>query len=356
MLNHLRDRIEDALRRATEVEQLLADPETVRDAPRLASLGREHHRLAETVTQASRLRAAERELAEAREFANGDDEEFAAEARREVDRLTAELAELEKTLVPLLIPRDPLDDRPAIFEVRAGTGGDEAALFAADLLRMYSRFIERRGWRVEAIQHSDGTLGGVKEAVFKVLGDGAFGLLRWESGVHRVQRVPATESQGRIHTSAATVAVLPEAEEVDVRIEDKDLRIDVFRSSGPGGQSVNTTDSAVRITHIPTGIVVSQQDQKSQLQNKAKGMEVLRSRLLDLRLSEQEAERSRMRKSQVSTGDRSAKIRTYNFPQGRVTDHRVGLTLYDIDRVMDGDLTPFLDALALANAEEKLSG
>ena len=355
MLNHLRDRIEDALRRATEVEQLLADPETVKDAPRLASLGREHHRLAETVAQATRLRAAERELGEAREFADGDDDEFAAEARREVDRLTAELAELEKTLVPLLIPRDPLDDRPAIFELRAGTGGDEAALFAADLLRMYSRFIERRGWRVEPIQHSDGTLGGVKESVFKVLGDGAFGLLRWESGVHRVQRVPATESQGRIHTSAATVAVLPEAEEVDVRIEDKDLRIDVFRSSGPGGQSVNTTDSAVRITHIPTGIVVSQQDQKSQLQNKAKGMEVLRARLLDLRLSEQEAERSRMRKSQVSTGDRSAKIRTYNFPQGRVTDHRVGLTLYDIDRVMDGDLSPFLDALALANAEEKLS-
>jgi peptide chain release factor 1 len=203
---------------------------------------------------------------------------------------------------------------------------------------------------------SDATLGGVKEAVFKVHGDGPFGVLRWESGVHRVQRVPATENQGRIHTSAATVAVLPEAEEVDVRIEDKDLRIDVFRSSGPGGQSVNTTDSAVRITHVPSGIVVSQQDQKSQLQNKAKAMDVLRARLLDLRLSEQEAERSRMRKSQVSTGDRSAKIRTYNFPQGRVTDHRVGLTVYDIARVMDGDVQVFLDALALANAEERLSG
>ncbi|HYW31181.1 MAG TPA: peptide chain release factor 1 [Gemmatimonas sp.] len=355
MLSHLRDRIDDALRRATEVEQLLSDPETAKDTPRLVALGREHHRLAETVTKATRLRAAERELAEAREFASGDDAEFAAEARAEADRLTGEVEGLEKALVPLLIPRDPLDDRPAIFELRAGTGGDEAALFAADLQRMYSRFIERRGWRVESIQYSEGTLGGVKESVFKVIGDGAFGILRWESGVHRVQRVPATESQGRIHTSAATVAVLPEAEEVDVRIEDKDLRIDVFRSSGPGGQSVNTTDSAVRITHIPSGIVVSQQDQKSQLQNKAKGMEVLRARLLDLRLSEQESERSRMRKSQVSTGDRSAKIRTYNFPQGRVTDHRIGLTLYDIDRVMDGDLSAFLEGLALANAEEKMA-
>ena len=355
MLSHLRDRIDDALRRATEVEQLLSDPETAKDTPRLVALGKEHHRLAETVTKATRLRKAEQELAEARELANSDDPEFATEAKAEADRLEGEVAALEKALVPLLIPRDPLDDRPAIFELRAGTGGDEAALFAADLQRMYSRFIERRGWRVESIQYSEGALGGVKESVFKVIGDGAFGILRWESGVHRVQRVPATESQGRIHTSAATVAVLPEAEEVDVRIEDKDLRIDVFRSSGPGGQSVNTTDSAVRITHIPTGIVVSQQDQKSQLQNKAKGMEVLRARLLDLRLSEQEAERSRMRKSQVSTGDRSAKIRTYNFPQGRVTDHRIGLTLYDIESVMNGDLNAFLEALALANAEEKLS-
>lgn len=356
MLSHLRDRMTEALERATEVEQLLADPETTRDAARLADLGREHHRLAEVVAKANRLAKAEQELADAREMASGDDADFAAEARAEVTRLEAESAALEKALLPLLIPRDPLDDRPAIVEIRAGTGGDEAGLFAADLQRMYSRYIERRGWRMEMISFSEGALGGVKEAVFKVSGDGAFGVLRWESGVHRVQRVPATETQGRIHTSAATVAVLPEAEEVDVRIEDKDLRIDVFRSSGPGGQSVNTTDSAVRITHIPTGIVVSQQDQKSQLQNKQKAMDVLRSRLLDLRLSEQEAERSRLRKSQVSTGDRSAKIRTYNFPQSRVTDHRVGVTLYDIDGIMNGDITPFIDALALANAEERLSG
>lgn len=343
------------MERATEVEQLLADPETTKDPARLADLGREHHRLAAVVSNATRMEKAERELAEVRELTTlGEEPELVAEARAEMARLEEECSRIEATLLPLLIPHDPLDDRAAIMEIRAGTGGDEAGLFAGDLLRMYLRFIEHRGWRVEPISSSDGALGGVKEIIFKVIGDGVFGVLRWESGVHRVQRVPATESQGRIHTSAATVAVLPEAEEVDLRIEEKDLRIDVFRSSGPGGQSVNTTDSAVRITHLPTGIVVSQQDQKSQIQNKAKAMEVLRARLLDLRLAEQEAERSRMRRSHVSTGDRSAKIRTYNFPQGRVTDHRVGLTLYDLDSVMDGEIAPFLDALALANAEERL--
>ena len=325
-----------------------------RDAARLAELGREHHRLGEVVQAARRLERCENELADARELVLVDDPELAEEARREVDRLEEELPALEASLLPLLIPRDPLDDRPAIVEIRAGTGGDEAALFAADLFRMYSRFVEREGWRVELLSMSDGTLGGVKEAIFKVNGTGAFGAMRWESGVHRVQRVPATESQGRIHTSAATVAVLPEAEEVDVRIEDKDLRIDVFRSSGPGGQSVNTTDSAVRITHLPTGIVVSQQDQKSQLQNKQKAMDVLRARLLDLRIAEQEAERSRMRRTQVGTGDRSAKIRTYNFPQGRVTDHRIGFTVHDVARVMDGDIAPFLEALRVADAQERL--
>ena len=234
-----------------------------------------------------------------------DDPELAEEARAEVARLEACIATMEEQLKPLLIPRDPLDDRAAIVEIRAGTGGDEAALFAADLERMYTRFAERRGWRVEPISRSEGTLGGVKETVFKVDGEGAYGAMRWESGVHRVQRVPVTESQGRIHTSAATVAVLPEAEEVDVKIEDKDIRIDVFRSSGPGGQSVNTTDSAVRIMHIPTGIVVSQKDQKSQLQNKFKAMEELRARLLDSNIAEKEAVRMRLRKSHVDTSDRS---------------------------------------------------
>ena len=279
---------------------------------------------------------------------------MAAEAAREVEQLETTVAALEARLKPALLPHDPLDDRNAIIEIRAGTGGDEAALFAADLYRMYTRFIERAGWRRETISHSEGALGGVKEAIFKVSGDGAFGAMRWESGVHRVQRVPATETQGRIHTSAATVAVLPEAEEVDVRIEDKDLRIDVFRSSGPGGQSVNTTDSAVRITHLPSGLVVSQQDQKSQLQNKLKAMEVLRARLLDLRVSEQEAERSKLRKSQVGTGDRSAKIRTYNYPQSRITDHRIGFTTHDLSGVMDGHLEPIIEALKLADVEEQL--
>jgi peptide chain release factor 1 len=290
-----------------------------------------------------------------RELVLVDNAEMAAEARAEEQRLTQSIEELEEQIKRAVVPHDPLNDRPAIVEIRAGTGGDEAALFAADLYRMYTRFIQRHGWRAEVMGVSDGSLGGIKEVIFKVAGDGAFGALRWESGVHRVQRVPATESAGRTHTSAATVAVLPEAEEVDVAIEAKDIRIDVFRSSGPGGQSVNTTDSAVRITHIPTGIVVSQQDQKSQLQNKLKAMEVLRARLLDARLSEQEAERARMRKTQVGTGDRSAKIRTYNYPQDRVTDHRINLTVHDLPSVLDGNLEKLVDALALASDEERLA-
>jgi len=352
----LRDRLAAAVSRAAEVEALLADPATARDSRSLADLGREHRYLSTVVTLANDLQRAERELAEVRELAGSDDPEMAAEARAEQHRLEDEIARLELDLKPALLPPDPLDDRPAIVEIRAGTGGDEAALFAAELWRMYTRYAEGRGWRIELMSLSEATLGGVKEVIFKVKGSGAFGAMRWESGVHRVQRVPVTENQGRIHTSAATVAVLPEAEEVDVKIEDKDLRIDVFRSSGPGGQSVNTTDSAVRITHIPSGIVVSQQDQKSQLQNKLKAMEVLRARLLDARLAEQEAERARMRKTQVGTGDRSAKIRTYNFPQSRVTDHRIGLTLHELSQVMNGGIEPLIDALRIADVEERLNG
>jgi peptide chain release factor 1 len=294
------------------------------------------------------------ELAQVRELVAVDDPEMADFAREEEKRLELAIADLEQRIKPALIPHDPLDDRPAIVEIRGGTGGDEAAIFAADLFRMYTRFAEHRGWKVEVMSMSPGALDGIKEVIFKVKGDGVFGTMRYESGVHRVQRVPVTESQGRIHTSAATVAVLPEAEEIDIKIEDKDLRIDVFRSSGPGGQSVNTTDSAVRITHIPSGIVVSQQDQKSQLQNKLKGMEVLRARLLDQMIAKQEAERSRMRRSQVGTGDRSAKIRTYNFPQNRVTDHRIGFTMHDLDAVMNGEIDPVIEQLRSADSEERL--
>jgi peptide chain release factor 1 len=307
---------------------------------------------------ATRLQKDESELAEVRELVSGDedDPEMAAEAKRELARLEQSIVDIEARLKPLLIPHDPLDERNAIVEIRAGTGGDEAALFAADLYRMYTRYIERRRWKPEVISMSPGTLGGIKEIIFKVNADGAFGDLRWESGVHRVQRVPATENQGRIHTSAATVAVLPEAEEVDVKIDEKDLRIDVFRSGGPGGQGVNTTDSAVRITHIPSGIEVKQQDQRSQIQNRAKAMEILRARLLDLRVSAQEAERARMRRTQVGTGDRSAKIRTYNYPQSRVTDHRIGFTTHNLQAVVDGNIEPLIDALKMADVEERLSG
>jgi peptide chain release factor 1 len=322
----------------------------------MASLGRERQRLQTTIQLAERLRKADDELAEARELTTSDDAEMATEARSEVERLTTTIRELEDHARPLLIPHDPINDRPCIVEIRAGTGGDEAAIFAADLHRMYTRFIERRGWKIETLSLSEGALGGTKDVSFKVTGAGAYGAMRWESGVHRVQRVPETEAQGRIHTSAATVAVLPEAEEIDLHIDDKELRIDVFRASGPGGQGVNTTDSAVRITHIPTGVVVSQQDQRSQIQNKAKAMDVLRAKLLDLKIAQQEAERSRIRRSQVSTGDRSAKIRTYNFPQSRVTDHRIGLTLHDLPRVMDGDIGKLIEALSMANVEELLGG
>ncbi len=345
-------RLRQALARAEEVARQLAEPATAADPAKLTSLGREHARLHPVVRAADALRRAERELAGARELQADGDAELAAMAADDVDRLDAEVTRLREELAELLAPRDPHDDRDAILEIRAGTGGDEAGLFAADLLRMYSRFAERHGLKVEMISSTEGSVGGIREAVVAVRGQDAFGLFRRESGVHRVQRVPATEQQGRIHTSAATVAVLPEAEEVDVAIDPQDLKIDVFRSSGPGGQSVNTTDSAVRITHLPSGIVVSQQDQKSQLQNKIKAMEVLRARLLDRMLAEQEAARSAERKAMVGTGDRSGKIRTYNFPQSRVTDHRIGLSVHNLDDVLDGHIDELVTALRRASREE----
>jgi peptide chain release factor 1 len=346
-------RLRQALERAAEVERQLADPAVARDSAQLQSLGREHARLAPIARLAERLARLESELEQARELADEADPELVALAHADMARVPDEIDAVSAELQALLIPRDPHDDRDAIIEIRAGTGGDEAALFAADLYRMYQRYSERHGLRWEPMSLSDGTLGGIKEAIVAVRGPEAFGRLRRESGVHRVQRVPATETQGRIHTSAATVAVLPEAEEVDIKIEPSDLKIDVFRSSGPGGQSVNTTDSAVRITHLPSGVVVSQQDQKSQLQNKLKAMEVLRARLLDRMIAEQEAARSRDRRAMVGTGDRSAKIRTYNFPQSRVTDHRINLSVHNLADVINGDLDALVEALRVASRQEQ---
>ena len=351
----MENRLRQALARAEEVARQLADPETARSPARLKQLGREHAQLDAIRQTHQRIERLETELSQAREVLADKDPELSQLARSDVERLLPEIDRLEAELAEQLTPADPFDDRDAIVEVRAGTGGDEAALFAADLFRMYTRFCERRGWKVEIISLSEGTLGGLKEAVFAARGRKAYGTLRYESGVHRVQRVPVTEQQGRIHTSAATVAVLPEAEEVDVKIEDKDLRIDVFRSGGPGGQSVNTTDSAVRVTHLPTGLEVKCQDQKSQLQNKIKALEVLRSRLLDRRVAEQEAARARERRSQVGTGDRSQKVRTYNFPQNRVTDHRIHFTTHNIDEVMDGKLDDLIAAVRQAQEKERLS-
>jgi peptide chain release factor 1 len=349
----LRRALQQALLRAEEVGRELTDPLVARDPSKLKALGREHTRLAPVVRLAERLARLDSELAQARELADEFDPELAALARADLTRIPPQIDAVTQELHELLRPQDPHDARDAIVEIRAGTGGDEAALFAADLYRMYQRFSERNRLSWEPLSLSEGTLGGLKEAIVAVRGDGAYGLLRRESGVHRVQRVPATETQGRIHTSAATVAVLPEAEEVDIRIEDKDIRVDVFRSSGPGGQSVNTTDSAVRITHLPTGLVVSQQDQKSQQQNKLKAMEVLRARLLDRMIAEQESARARERRAMVGTGDRSAKIRNYNFPQSRVTDHRINLSVHNLGDVIDGHLDQLVDALRMASRQEQ---
>jgi peptide chain release factor 1 len=348
------DRLREVERRYQDLSDQLADPSIHTDPKRLRDVSREHSQLAATVETAARLRKAETDLEGARTLLDeSDDPEMAALARAEVDELEAEVERLTAEVRVLLIPRDPLDDRDAVVEVRAGTGGDEAALFAGELFRMYQRYADRRGWKVEVVSASEGGSGGYKEAIFVVRGLNAYGDLRYESGVHRVQRVPATENQGRIHTSAATVAVLPEAEEVDVQIGPNDLKVDVYRSSGPGGQSVNTTDSAVRITHLPTGLVVTCQDEKSQHKNKDKAMGVLRSRLLDMRIAEQEAERARDRKTQVGTGDRSAKIRTYNFPQSRVTDHRIGFSTHALQQVMDGEVGELVENLKLASQSER---
>ena len=339
-------RLNDLEERFVELERRLSDPEITRVQEEYHKVTKEHSDLSPIVQAFRRYCQVDRELAESQGFLKDEaDEELKAMAREEIQSLKEEAARLEDDLRLLLLPKDPNDEKNVILEIRAGTGGEEAGLFAADLFRMYSRLAERRGWKVEILSHSPTGIGGLKEIIASISGERVYSRLKYESGVHRVQRVPVTESQGRIHTSAVTVAILPEAEELDVQINPEELRVDVFRSSGPGGQSVNTTDSAVRITHVPTGLVVICQDEKSQHKNKAKALKVLRSRLFDLKQQEQQKQIAQERRSQVGTGDRSERIRTYNFPQGRITDHRVGLTLYRLENILDGDLDEFLQAL-----------
>lgn len=341
------DKLHEIEQKYDALNELLTDPSVLADHRRVREISREQRHLEGIVKLFREHQDLVRMLEEDRKLlAESDDAELKDMAESEIAELEARIAELEDRLKYQLIPKDPNDARNAILEIRAGTGGDEAGLFAGDLYRMYQRYAERRGWKLEVLSSNPQGIGGFKEIIVMVEGEEAFGRLKYEAGVHRVQRVPVTETSGRIHTSAASVAVLPEAEEVDIEIDPNQLRIDVFRSSGPGGQSVNTTDSAVRITHIPTGLVVTCQDEKSQHKNKAKAMKVLRSRLMEKRMEEENQKITETRRRMVSTGDRSAKIRTYNFPQGRVTDHRIGLTLYQLDEVLDGNLDLIIEKLA----------
>jgi peptide chain release factor 1 len=340
--------VEQIETRFAELERQMSDPEVIGDRERYAEVGREYRELQPARELVARWRTLSDDLEGARELLaeDGDD----AELRKVADEAPAQLEGLEEEIRLAMVERDPNDDKNVLVEIRAGTGGDEAALFAGDLFKMLSRYAEERGFSTESLSQAAADVGGFKEVTFAIKGEGAYSIFKYEGGTHRVQRVPETESQGRIHTSTATVAVLPEAEEVEVEVDPNDLQVDVYRSSGPGGQSVNTTDSAVRITHEPTGIVVSMQDEKSQLQNKDKAMRVLRARLLERELAEQQAKIASERKAQVGSGERSEKVRTYNFPQGRVTDHRIKLTSHNLDGVLGGGLGEFTDALA---AEEK---
>ncbi len=350
---HLRE----TLRRYEEVMAELAAPETHEDSVRLQRLLKEQAELSPLVACMEALQRAKEREAEALSLLETErDEELRQLAKEELQEARQEKARREAELKELLLPKDPNDEKNVVLEIRAGAGGDEAALFAAELFRMYRQYAEKRGWKVEIDDIHESGLGGIKEVIATVRGQGAFSRLKFESGVHRVQRVPATEAGGRIHTSTASVAVMPEAEEVDVQLDMKDVRIDVMRASGNGGQCVNTTDSAVRLTHYPTGIVIYSQTEKSQLQNKEKAFRLLRSKLYALELERRQAETAEARRAQIGTGDRSEKIRTYNFPQGRVTDHRIKLTLYSIDRVMDGDLDEILDALLHASRAAELAG
>jgi len=353
-MSNFEKRLAEIDRRYHELDHLLADPAVATDPGKLQEYGRERADLEEIVSAYEEYRGIERDLAETEMLAQDEDQEIAALATEELKVLRAKRDEMLTRIKALLVPKDPNDEKNVIVEVRAGTGGDEAALFAADLFRMYTRYAERQRWKVEVLSATETDGGGFREIIFEVSGRGAYSYLRYESGVHRVQRVPVTESQGRIHTSTASVAVLPEAEEVDVKIDDNDLRIDVYRSTGHGGQSVNTTDSAVRITHLPSGIVVTCQDEKSQLKNKLKAMTVLRSRLYEIEQQRLAQERGDARRSQIGSAERSEKIRTYNFPQDRVTDHRIKVNLSNLPGILDGQIDPFVQELRAADEAERL--
>jgi peptide chain release factor 1 len=349
------DKLQEVERRYQELEGLLIDPAVFGNRKEFAKLAKERSSLEQVVAKYREWKRLAAEIDGHKQLLEETDAELRELAKAELPAMRERLQGLEEELKQLLLPRDPNDERNVLLEIRAGTGGEEASLFAAQLFRMYSRYAETRGWRVELLSVNATGLGGYKEVIALVEGDGAYSRLKFEGGVHRVQRVPVTEASGRIHTSTVTVAVLAEADDVEVEIDEaKDLRIDVYRSSGPGGQSVNTTDSAVRITHLPTGLVVACQDEKSQHKNKAKGLKILRARLLERAQAEQQAEVAENRRSMVGTGERSERIRTYNFPQGRVTDHRINLTLYSLDRVMEGELDPLLDALSTSFQAEAL--
>ncbi len=348
--------LEEVVNRYNELARQLSDPNVTSDSKRFQQIAKEHAGLRQLVETYETYRRAQKDLQGNKELLNESDEELRQMAKEEIPRLEKEIAELEESLKVLLLPKDPNDEKNIFLEMRAGTGGDEAALFVADLFRMYSRYAETRGWKVEIMDSNSTGIGGYKEMIAQISGDMVYSDLKYEGGVHRVQRVPKTETQGRIHTSTVTVAVLPEADDVEIKIQEKDLKIDVMRASGPGGQSVNTTDSAVRLTYIPTGEVVICRDEKSQHKNRAKALKILQARLFEAERAKQDAEISSQRKSMVGSGDRSEKIRTYNFPQNRLTDHRIGLTVHNLDMVMEGQIAPIIEALRAHYQAEALKG
>jgi peptide chain release factor 1 len=349
------DIVEKLDEKLKSIDEALVDPENLADRKKLIDLNRERRHIEEMLAAGRKYRELRLGINEAKEIIkDGGDDELVAMAREELAANEGQLEEAEREFKLVLLPRDPADERPAVVEIRAGTGGDEAGLFVGNIFRMYQRYADQRGWKLEVLNSNPAGAGGFKEVIFSVTGERAYGQMKFESGVHRVQRVPATETQGRIHTSAITVAIFPEAEEVDIAIRESEIKIDVYRSSGPGGQSVNTTDSAVRITHHPTGLVVTCQDEKSQLKNKVKAMKVLRARLYDQKMEEQRSKMDKERRSMISTGDRSAKIRTYNFPQSRVTDHRIQLSLYRLNEILAGDLDLLIGPLAQHEQEQQV--